>query len=711
MAKQTAAKSSRPKKFSTFGGVFTPDVLTILGVIMYLRLGWVVGNAGFLGAVIIILLAKSITLFTGLSMASITTNIRIGAGGAFSIIAKSLGLEAGGSIGIPLYIAQTLSAALYIIGFTESWLRVFPSHTYLVVAFSAWFILLIISLISAHLAIKVQYLIMTLIGLSLISFLFTPAEPDATPVLIGSFEDANFWGVFAIFFPAVTGIMAGANMSGDLKNPRKAIPRGTLSAILVTMVIYIGLAYFLSKISTPSNLRNNQMIMVDKAIWEPAVLAGIMGATLSSALGSMVGAPRILQALSAQNTVPFAKIFSQKTKKNEPRNATLLSGAIIVTALAFGNLDFLASLITMFFLITYGMLNLVVFVQQSMKIISFRPTFKIPKFVPLLGALGCIFIMFLINPVFSVIAIVIIMGIYFYLERQGLRARWGDIRGGLFLALAERASRMSMRFPRHQITWKPDLLVPIDDPDIWAGPLLFIKNITYPSGSIFGFTVKETDHQETQKSLEDLLSPLKKEGILVNSTVIDDVDFLHGARIVIQTLHAGMFKPNTLFLTLGHESKKDYIIEELAQHAKKYELGMIILRQHQRMAFGMQEDINLWLRDKSPNWHLAMLVALHIQLNWNGKINLVTVAKDEKDVSRLSNMLERLSDRARMPSMTELYVLDGSFEKSLETAPRADVNIFGIGDQLDFDAMRQSVDATKSSCLFVRDSGYENALV
>ena len=125
-----SSKESESSKgrFGTFAGVFTPDVLTILGVIMYLRLGWVVGNAGMLGAIVIILLAKSITLCTGLAMSSMTTNIKIGAGGAYSIISKSLGLEAGGSIGIPFYISQTLAAALYIVGFTEGWLLLFPSH-------------------------------------------------------------------------------------------------------------------------------------------------------------------------------------------------------------------------------------------------------------------------------------------------------------------------------------------------------------------------------------------------------------------------------------------------------------------------------------------------------------------------------------------------------------------------------------------------------
>lgn len=705
-------KSVYPKKFGTFGGVFTPDVLTILGVIMFLRLGWVVGNAGFLGAVIIILLAKSVTICTGLSMSSITTNIKIGAGGAYSIISKSLGLEAGGSIGIPLYIAQTLSAALYIIGFTEGWLKVFPDHSNLAVATFAWISLLTVSYISAHLAIRVQYLIMTIMGLSLLSFFFTPAKPVSDFVLIGKFEEKSFWYVYAIFFPAVTGIMAGANMSGDLKNPRRAMPLGTMTSIFITMLIYIGIAYVLSRIGTPEELRSNQMIMVDKSFWGPAVIAGIMGATLSSALGSMLGAPRVLQALAEQKTVPLHKFFAAKTKANEPRNAIIFTGIIIEVCLILGNLDFLAALITMFFLITYGMLNLVVFIQQGMKIISFRPTFKIPRFVPLLGALGCVFMMFLINPTFSIVAIIIIISIYLWLAKKGLDAPWGDIRGGLLLVIAERASRLSAKFPRHQITWKPDLLLPIEDPEIWAGPLLFIRNITYPSGSIFGFTIKNENIQKTEASLKELLMPIREQGILVNSVVLEDENFLHGAKLVIQTLKGGAFRPNILFLTLGDDKRKDPIIYEIVAQATQNEMGTIMLRQHPRMAFGMMQNINIWLRDKSPNWHLAMLITLQLQLNWEGKINLVTVADEKRDEKRLYNFLEMLSDQARLPSMTDFYVLVGPFKEQIKLAPRADINIFGIAqDKIMFDFIREVPELTHSSCIFVKDSGKESALV
>lgn len=678
---------------------------------MYLRLGWVVGNAGFLGAVAIILLAKSITICTGLSMSSITTNIKIGAGGAYSIISKSLGLEAGGSVGIPFYVAQTLSAALYIVGFAEAWIRIFPSHPAGVVMICAWIILLAISYVSTMFAIRVQYLILAIIALSILSFLFSPFDPDKSVELIGTFEDAGFWTVFAIFFPAVTGIMAGANLSGDLKNPRKAIPIGTMSAIGVTLIIYIGLAYYASLIATSEELRTNQMIMVDKALSSGVVLIGILAATFSSALGSMVGAPRILQALAEQKTVPLHKIFAAKTKNNEPRNAIIFTGAIIVTALMLGSLDALAALITMFFLITYGTLNLVVFIQQSMKIISFRPTFKTPRIVPLLGALGCLFIMFLINPVFSVVALITIVAIYTWLTRRGLEAEFGDIRGGMFLVLAEFASRIASKFPKHQMVWKPDILLPIEEPKVWAGSLLFIRDITSPSGSIFAFSVKEKERKETQDRLRELVNPLRKEKIIVNSTVIEDNNFLHGAKLVIQTLQGGLFTPNILFLTLGGNEEKDFIIKELVERASEHSLGVILLRQHPRMAFGFQRNINVWLRDKSPNWHLAILIALQLHRNWNGKINLVTVAEKQDDKKKLYNFLEMLSDQTRLPSLTEFHVLTSDFKNSLSQAPRADINIFGLPEELNFKMMRETPDLTNSSCMYIKDSGQESALV
>lgn len=703
------SENVEPKKLGTFGGVFTPDVLTILGVIMYLRLGWVVGNAGIVGAIAIIVLAKMITIATGLSMSSITTNIKIGAGGAYSIIARSLGLEAGGSVGIPFYVSQTLSAALYIIGFSEGWLFIFPAHDPIIVNLVVWIAIMGISFVSAHFAIKVQYVIMVIIGLSIFSFLLSEPQNIHLSPKVGTFNDAGFWEVFAIFFPAVTGIMAGANLSGDLKNPRKAIPQGTLSAILVTMVIYLGLAIALAEYISPEELRSNQMAMVDHSYIPELVLAGILAATFSSALGSVIGAPRILQALAEQKSVPASRFFVVKSKNNEPRNAMAFTSFIILTALLFGNLNALASLITMFFLITYGTLNIVVYIQQSMKIISFRPTFKIPHFVPLIGGLGCLFIMLLINPIFSVISFAVIIALYVYLTKRGLESEWGDIRGGMFLALAEKAARIAAKFPSHQITWKPDILLPVEDPTVWAGPLLFINNIIYPSGSLYAFSVKAHDREKTVKALNEITAPLLDGNMHIHSTVLEDEDFLHGAKLFIQTLQGAALKPNTLFLTLSRRLQKDEKLKELISYASSNGLGIIVMRQHERTAFGMQKTINLWLRDKSPNWHLAILIALQLQMNWEGRINLVTVAAERKDIIPLRNFLEDLSNQTRLPSLTEFHVLRGTFNEALNKAPRADINIFGIGEDIQFDSMRRISEGLKSSSLFIRDSGRESA--
>lgn len=710
-SKKEDPEAGEATKFGTFGGVFSPTVLTILGVIMYLRLGWVVGNAGVMGAIIIILLAKTITVCTGLAMSSITTNIKIGAGGAYSIIAKSLGLEAGGSVGIPFYVSQTLSAALYIIGFTEGWLSIFPGHPPLLVSLVTWAVLMTISYISTQFAIRIQYIIMAIIGVSIVSLLMTPNQPVASVPLFGDFQDADFWQVFAIFFPAVTGIMAGANMSGDLKNPRKSIPLGTMAGIFITLIIYIGLTVFLAKYISLQQLRENQMVMVDNAYWGPAVVLGILAATFSSALGSILGSPRILQALAEHGTVPMSKFFAERTKNNEPRNAIVFTGIIIIVALIPGNLDILATLITMFFLITYGMLNLVVFIQQSMKIISYRPTLKIPRFVSFFGAAGCTFMMFLINPVFSAAAIAVIILLYIWLTRKGLKSDWGDIRGGMFLVLAERASRVAAKFPRHQISWKPDLLLPIDNPRVWSGPLLFIRDIIYPSGSIFAFTVSPDSREENRKSVEELLQPLKRQNLFVNSTVIENDDFNRGAKSVIQTLVGSTFRPNVLFLTLGNEKEKDESINQMVLEAIRADLGIMVLNQHPRVAFGMQKDINLWLRERSPNWHLAVLIALYLQLNWEGKLNLVATAESEADKARMFDFLEKLSDMARLPSRTDFHVIVSGFQDAIAAAPRADMNIFGLGEKLSFNFMRGTTDWTSSSCLFVKDSGKESALV
>ena len=217
--------------------------------------------------------------------------------------------------------------------------------------------------------------------------------------------------------------------------------------------------------------------------------------------------------------------------------------------------------------------------------------------------------------------------------------------------------------------------------------------------------------EETRAALETLIEPLKNARLHINCSVIEDSSFAHGTKLVIQTLKASSFQPNILFLTVGSDDDSDPVLHQLITEAAKYELGTLVLRQHPRMAFGMQKNINLWLRDRSPNWHLAVLIALQLQLNWDGKLNLITVTTKKEDVRKATQFLDRINDQARLPSSTELQVMVGDFEEALQNAPRGDINILGLGAEVDFGFIRKTADLSKSSCLFVQDSGKENVLV
>ena len=278
------------KRFGAFNGVFLPTFLTIIGVIFYLRFGWIVGNAGVMGTISIVVLAHVITIATALSMSSITTNMDVKGGGAYYLISRSLGLEIGGSIGIPLYLSQVISVALYILGFVESVKMIYPAVNDKFIALAVTVIIGIISAVGADLAVKTQYVVFSVIILSLGTIAIS-GNYDMVPVSLGSFSaSGNYWKAFAVFFPAVTGILAGVSMSGDLKNPRKDIPKGTLAAIGVTFVIYLIQIFWLGMNVSEGELLNNKLIIISKTRFPIFIIGGIWAATLSSALGSMVAA-------------------------------------------------------------------------------------------------------------------------------------------------------------------------------------------------------------------------------------------------------------------------------------------------------------------------------------------------------------------------------------------------------------------------------------
>ena len=724
------------RRFGTFGGVFTPTLLTILGVIMYLREGWVIGNAGILGGLLIILLAYAITICTALSMSSITSNIRIGAGGAYAIISQSLGLEVGGSLGIPRYLSQALAITLYIFGFREAWIWVFPDHPAFLVDLTIFLVLWAIAYKSADLAIRVQYLIMAVIAGSLVSIAVAAfngsMQYDVADVgLWGSFRGApetgfsgtTFWTVFAVFFPAATGIMAGANMSGDLKDPRRSIPVGTMAAIGVSLVIYLLLAYWVARSATPDELVENYYVMIDKAYWGPLVVAGVFGATFSSALASMVGAARILQAMGEHRVIPGGAWVGTLTRKGEPRNSMLITGGMVFATLLVRDLNAIAPLITMFFLITYAMLNVVVLIEQSLGLVSFRPLLKVPRTVSVLGLLGSLFAMFIINPTVSLISVAVVVAFYGVLTRQQMEAPFEDVRSGLFVAFSEWAAKKVTDMPAMQErAWKPNLLVPVEDVRRLRGAFSIIQNITFPKGSVKLLGLNQDGGagraDGLPEGLNNLTRAFRERGIFASSMVVDNGSFADTLVAGMQVLQGAFFRPNIVFLNVPKTTDKEDAYRRVIAQATALKLGTLIYAAHPVASLGQRRHINVWIRDRSPNWRLSwdignldlsILTAYKLMRNWNAQMRVITVIEDENEEANARRFMSRLVDLARIPD-TEVVVAKGNFNTYLIEAPQADLNIFGLVPNPDFGVIRRLVETTSSTCLFVQDSGRESAL-
>jgi len=706
------------KRFSTFEGVFTPTVLSILGVVMYLRLGWVVGQVGLVRALTIIALANLITLCTGLSIACIITNQRIGTGGAYAIISKSLGLEAGGAIGVPLYLSQAISIAFYITGFSECWVLVFPQHNFIFVALYTWLGLLVVSYLSARLAFRLQYAVIAIIAASLVSVFMGKNSFQQSVALWQGVGGVGFWRVFAIFFPAVTGILAGVSMSGELRDPEKSIPRGVLSAIIITLLIYMALAVWFAFSASSQDLVNNTAIIIDLAKWRFLVIAGLMGATLSSALSMFVASPRTLLALGKHRVIPFSNSFHYVNPKGEPSTAILFTALIALLTIALGNLNSIAGLLTMFFLITYGTLNSAVFIEQTIGIASFRPRFKVAGIISLLGSFGCIYAMFLINQLFSIIAILTTLLIYFILVRRQVQRSWPDVRKGLFIFIAEEVLKISSRLPYHPKIWKPNLIIPVEEPRNWVGMIDFIRAVSFPRGRISFLSILDakliTDIAAARKKRKDdfllLTEPLREEGIFTTPTVIDTADISAGLTIATQVSAELPLCPNVLFIKLGLDSQKDAILKVLIERAQSLKFGTLILALHPKSAFGQRKKINLWVRQGSPNVHLAVLIALQLEKNWEAELRVLQAVSDSTQKNEAEEYLHKFKRLMRLSQKSQMCVLTGKFEEVITGAPAADINIFGMTSEVDIARMRWTSDAICTSCIFLRDSEQENAV-
>ncbi|MGD8496252.1 MAG: hypothetical protein PVF05_08675 [Gemmatimonadales bacterium] len=665
----TAGEQPTTARFGTFKGVFTPNVLTILGIILFLRTGWVVGEAGFYGALAIIVLANAISLLTGLSLSAIATSMDVKAGGNYYLISRSLGLEIGGAIGIPLYLSQAISVAFYVIGFTEA-MRIIPFVSALnpqIIATVVALTFVVIAYVGADFALKIQYFILAVLVLALISFFTGGWGEMIRPNLVPQYsEGVSFWVVFAVFFPAVTGIEVGISLSGDLKDPSHSIPLGTIASILVTSVVYVGAALWFAYQLPADELIANPYAMQKIASVPQLILAGVAASTLSSALGSVIAAPRTLQAVSRDRVVP-RWIASNLGSPTEPRMAVLITGAIATGVIWMGDLDFVAPIITMFFLNTYGMVNLVGAIERMVGNPSFRPRFRIPLWVSVFGALGCYGAMFLINAPATIAAILVSYGIFFGLSRRSMGSSWGDVRRGIWTSLARYSLLNIERQPATTDVrnWRPNLMVFTGQPhnrehlvDLaeWLGRgrgiVTFSQLITGAVGQANKPMLRETARSRIRTYIRN-----RRMAAFAEAQIVPD--FAHGAVSVVQAHGIGRLESNNVLM--GWSGAPEGRATQMQVMCDLTDLGKSTMFLHvdEERGFGDHGSIDVWWGGRGGNADLMLLLAHLIRLHgaWGGtELRVLRIVDSEEGVEPSREHMTKLFDDVRVDATPEIIV-------------------------------------------------------
>lgn len=475
---------SNTKKFGTSAVYFTA-LSTIVGAIVFLRFGFAVGSVGLWGTFILILIGHLVTIPTAFAISELATNKRVEGGGEYFIISRSFGLNIGATLGVLLYLSQTISVAFYIVAFTEAFEFLFnyvqanygivlPKQ---VISIPAMLLLSVLVLTKgANMGLKVLYIAGSLVLLALLMFFFGKPvggggldyfEANATLKNTG-----NMFLVFAIIFPAFTGITAGVGLSGDLKNPGKSIPFGTTVATFTGLILYLLICLKFANSALPETLLNSQLVMADIAIGGNILIPlGLAACTFTSALSSIMVGPRTLQALALDDSIPIKttnKWLSKTRKKdNEPINASLVTCAIAMIFVAFGSVDTVAQIISMFFLVTYGTLCLISFLHHFGSSPAYRPTFKSKWYISLAGFVAAVWAMFQISVLYTLIAYIAIIGLYVYLEnyhsnRKGFSAIFANtlfqVNRGLQIYLQKKRKRVSTDENGSEDEWRPSAI-------------------------------------------------------------------------------------------------------------------------------------------------------------------------------------------------------------------------------------------------------------
>jgi amino acid transporter len=667
---------SAAKKFGTFAGVYTPSVLTILGVIMYMRLGWVVGEAGLIGTIIIVLVAHIISITTGLSISSIATDKKIKTGGIYYILSRSLGLPMGGSIGITLFVGTALSIALYIVGFTENFLGIEAISNFLgmandinsirIIGSIVLIILFVIAFISTSLAIKSQFFVLGAIALSLVSIFlgFVFVDPSAMPevAMTAAPNHVPIMTIFAIFFPAVTGFTAGVAMSGDLKDPKTSIPKGTMLAIATGLVVYIalsvGIAYFVDR----DVLINDSNFLVKIAIYSPLVIAGIWGATLSSALGGILGAPRIVQAIANDKIVPkfLGKGYGES---NEPRNALIFTFFIAELGIIIGELDAIAEVVSMFYIAAYGFINLA-FALEKWASTDFRPSFSISKWIGIIGFIASFGVMLELNPGAMIAAFIIMWLIYFLLKRKEIKSDFGDVWGSVWSSMVRTSITKMTEKSLEKRNWKPNILLFSGKPDDRPHLLELSKKLVGKYGFLSHFDLQVVEDEDVIYAKRDqiLNSEEQAKGIFYRRKSVKNV--YDGIEQISSTYGFAGVEPNTVFLGWARNTQNPSRFVNMLRNLYRLDLNVIMMDYDHNVGFGDKKQIDVWWRGKGQNGNLSLQLIKFIRESddWSkARLRLIILNNNNEDYEEIYRQAQQIIDNLRIEA--DIRVINNQIEK------------------------------------------------
>lgn len=604
--------------------VFLASISTILGAILFLRFGYAVGHTGMLGALTIVLIGHLVTLPTALAVSEIATNRRVEGGGAYYIISRSFGRTIGASIGISLYFSQAISVAFYMIAFAEAFrplapkieaLTHLPFDVGLIAVPGTAILCLLVVVRGANIGVKALWLITAVIGLSLAMFFAGSPVEGTDPAHLALFEGIEgsdaFWLVFAIVFPAFTGMVAGVGLSGDLRNPRRSIPLGTLAATVAGLLIYVATVIKLAYSAPPELLATDPLVMSRIAVWGPIIPIGLACATLSSALGSILVAPRTLQALAGDSVTPSDAVnrFLEAGvgESNEPRNAALVTTLLAVATASLGSIDFVARIVSMFFMVTYGSLCAISFLEHFAARPSYRPTFRSKWYLSLLGAVLSLLLMFQMDPGYALLAIVLMVAIYLGVRagHEG-QSDLAEIFRGVMTQTTRHFQIQLQRSSsgRQESDWRPNLIVVGERTFERSAPLQLVTWLCRRQGfgtylHLLRGRLDATTYLECERNAPRLveLTEARDSAVVVDTLVSPSLRTALAQAFQMPSVTGRRFNSTLLEYTLDDDESWYQEMIDGCELAWESRTSPLLLRHSERF-FGSRRKLHLWI-----TWH------------------------------------------------------------------------------------------------------------